>query len=238
MRSKFLVHWTGKQDFEPLVEAEKREKYAARLKDWYQNGLFARDVNELILRLPGAGEVDKIKMKHLARICFTEIRLSQAQRHSERYGKLGIGFSRDFIANKGGRPVFYNPWEAKSRWVEQNLWLAHQQGNHQIQELLTGPLAYFKPMSNGLPEDAEDYEDYYEEMEWRLVYGGPLDDTGTFLPGAEPDTFRVKFDPSDVSLIVFPDGEVMRKTIDDTEMKRFFVEHQPDLITLEHCNHL
>src|SRR4030095_9224196 len=148
MRSKFLVHWTGQVDFEPLVEAERREKYTQRLKDWYQNGLFARNVNELILRLPKPGQVDKIKMKHLARVCFTEIRLSQAARHSERYGKLGIGFTRDFIANKGGRPVFYNPWEAKSRWVEQNLWLAHQHGNHEIQELLTGPLAYFKLMSN------------------------------------------------------------------------------------------
>src|SRR5687768_11161370 len=132
MRSKFLVHWTGKKDFEFLPEPEKREKYAQRLKDWYQNGLFARNDNELILRLRKPSQVRKIKMKHLAKVCFTEVRLSQAERHSERYGKLGLGFTRDFIANKGGRPVFYNPWEAKSDWVEQNLWLAHEHGNQEI----------------------------------------------------------------------------------------------------------
>ncbi|HXM35628.1 MAG TPA: abortive infection system antitoxin AbiGi family protein [Pyrinomonadaceae bacterium] len=231
MRSKFLVHWTGK-DLEPLAEAERSEKYAARLKDWYQNGLFARSVNELILRLPKPGQVDKIKMKNLARICFTEIRLSQAESHSGRYGKLGIGFTRDFIANKGGRPVFYNPWEAKSRWVEQNMWLAHERGNDEIKELLDGPLAYFKLMSN-----ADGSEDYYEEMEWRLVHGGIFNDTGTFTAGAEPDTYRVKFEASDVSLIVVPDREVMLRILDDNDMKQVFAAHQPDLILLQDCIH-
>jgi hypothetical protein len=28
-------------------------------------------------------------------------------------------------------------------------------------------------MSNGKSEDSDDYEDYYEEMEWRLVYDWP-----------------------------------------------------------------
>ena len=35
-----------------------------------------------------------------------------AQTHAERYGKLGIGFTRDFILNKGGRPVIYIPHTA------------------------------------------------------------------------------------------------------------------------------
>jgi thioredoxin-like negative regulator of GroEL len=35
--SKFLVHWTGHRDLEPLPDHEKKEEYARRLKDWYQN---------------------------------------------------------------------------------------------------------------------------------------------------------------------------------------------------------
>ena len=33
--SKFLVHWTGHRDLEPLPDHEKKEQYALRLKDWY-----------------------------------------------------------------------------------------------------------------------------------------------------------------------------------------------------------
>jgi hypothetical protein len=47
-------------------------------------------------------------------ICFTEIRLSQAQTHAKQYGKLGIGFERDFIMDKGGRPVIYIPYKPKN----------------------------------------------------------------------------------------------------------------------------
>ncbi len=42
---------------------------------------------ELIFRLPEPGHVNKFKMKRLVRICLTEIRLSQAKDHSDRYGE-------------------------------------------------------------------------------------------------------------------------------------------------------
>lgn len=40
-------------------------------------------------------------------ICFTDIPLSLSDEHTESYGKFGIGFSREFVKNKGGNPVFY-----------------------------------------------------------------------------------------------------------------------------------
>jgi hypothetical protein len=42
-------------------------------------------------------------------------------------------------------------------------------------------------------------------MEWRVVHGGTLDTSGTFVPTSDPDVFRLPFDPTDVSVIVFPD---------------------------------
>jgi hypothetical protein len=61
--SKFLVHWTGHRDLEPLPDHEKKEQYALRLKDWYQNGLFTRLTvdPELAIRLPEPGHVNKLK---------------------------------------------------------------------------------------------------------------------------------------------------------------------------------
>jgi len=239
--SRFLVHWTGQKDFEKLREDNlKWDKYAARLKDWYQIGLFAKTADaELIFRLPEPGLVNKFKMKRLIRICLTEIRLSQAKDHSDRYGKLGIGFTREFIANKGGRPVMYTPWEAKVRLMEESAWRVWQNsaGNDEIREPLTWLLAFFKVMSNGKPEDSRGYEDYYEEMEWRLVFGESLDHSGTFTPTADPDTYRVTFEPNDVTVIVFPHEEVLQRTLNDSDMKRFFAAHQPDLVLLKDCKH-
>jgi len=40
-------------------------------------------------------------------ICFTEIRLSNARLHSERYGLLGIGVTRRFVLDRFGGPVHY-----------------------------------------------------------------------------------------------------------------------------------
>ncbi len=242
--SKFVVHWTGQKDLEPLPDADKTDQYALRLKDWYRNGLFTRKTDELVIRLPrpGHGYVSKQKMKQLARLCFTEIRLSQAKSHSQRYGKLGIGFNRDFIANKGGRPVIYLPWEAKARLLDECIWQAwdkaKSQGNHEIEKLLKWILAFCKPMSNGKPESSPDFEDYYEEMEWRLVYGESLDASGIFVPDSvQPHAFRMKFQPGDVAVIVFPNTDVMRKTLNDSDMRSFFITHQPNLLLLEDCDY-
>ncbi len=40
-------------------------------------------------------------------ICFTDIPLYLSDEHTEAYGKFGIGFSREFVKNRGGNPVFY-----------------------------------------------------------------------------------------------------------------------------------
>ena len=183
--SKFLVHWTGQRDLEPLPGSEKSDCYADRLKDWYQNGLFTRRTTdpELAIRLPEPGHVNKLKNEEFVRLYFTEVRLSQAENHSLRYGRLGIGFTSEFIANKGGRPVIYNPWEAKGRSLEESIYRAWEkastQGNAEFEALLSSIVAFCKPMSEGTPGSAA-YVDNYEEMEWRIVHGGILDTTGVF----------------------------------------------------------
>jgi hypothetical protein len=239
--SKFLVHWSGR-DLESLSDHEKKEKYALRLKDWYQNGLFTKLTRdpELAIRLSGPGPVNKLKNEQFVRLCFTEVRLSQADEHSQRYGRLGIGFNSDLIADKGGRPVIYLPWEAKARLLEQSIFEAWEKAkasaNAELEQLLGWIVAFCKPMSErpGSP----DYVNNYDEMEWRIVHGAPLDTSGTFMEDrVVPNAFRVKFDPADVSLIVFPDPDVMRQTLDDSDMKSFFGTHQPNLLLVEDCSH-
>ena len=156
IHSQILVHWTGK-DIENSLDNVKAQKYVERLKDYYENGLFSKRTKEAVIR--------RKLIKNLVRICFTEIRLSQSQTHAKRYGKLGIGFTRDFIMNKGGRPVIYIPYEADTCLLEDSIRNAYDKskGIDEIQKPLKWLLAYVKRMSDRNGE-------YYEEMVWRLLY--------------------------------------------------------------------
>ena len=148
IHSKFLVHWTGK-DIEKGCKGKKSKLYVERLKSDLERGLFAKRTEEDAIR--------KTKIKNLLRLCFTEIRLSQAQTHAKRYGKLGIGFTRDFIMNKGGRPVIYIPYKAEKdgRLLEDSIGKLYDklEGDGELLGPLKWIMAHVKRMSNGNGED-------------------------------------------------------------------------------------
>jgi hypothetical protein len=148
IHSKILVHWTGK-DIESNPSANKSQLYVERLIDDLQNGLFTKRTTEAVIR--------KKKIRNLVRICFTEIRLSQARKHAERYGKIGIGFTRDFIMNKGGRPVIYIPFEIRTdgHLLENLIRTVYDKsaGDDEIHKSTKGIMTHVKRMSNGKGED-------------------------------------------------------------------------------------
>jgi hypothetical protein len=227
IHSTILVHWTGKKDIECEPENIRPESYLERLIDYYQNGLFAKRVTE--------GTIRKWKIKNIIRICFTEIRLSQAQTHAKRYGKLGIGFARDFILNKGGRPVIYIPHTANedSRLLEDSIKNVYEKSkdnkdNKEVHKSSKWIMAHVKRMSNGKSED------YYEEMEWRLVYDESPNHKH-FTKGKGKDIFRVKFKASDIKVIIFPDEDIKQIISKNKIIRKFFSEHMPIMATLDDC---
>jgi len=229
IHSKILVHWTGK-DIENCAEDNKSQLYFERLKDALENGLFTKRTNEDVIR--------GWKIKNIIRLCFTEIRLSQAQKHADRYGKLGIGFTRDFIMNKGGRPVIYIPYKAKAdgRLLEDSIRNVHKKSkdNEEIHRSSKWIMAHVKRMSNGKSEDSEDYEDYYEEMEWRLIHDESSNNKH-FEKGKDKGIHRLKFEASDIKVIIFPDEGIMQMSLEDETIKRYFSKHMPIMVTLEDC---
>lgn len=221
IHSKILVHWTGK-DIEDSSKPDKAQLYFERLKDDCQKGLFLKRTNENVIR----GK----KIKDLLRICFTEIRLSHAQTHAERYGKLGIGFTRDFIMNKGGRPVIYIPYKAETCLLENSIGNAYEnsKNSEEIHRSLKWILAYVKRMSD------KNGEDYYEEMEWRLVYDESPNNKH-FTKGEKKGIYRLKFKADDIKVIIFPDEKTKQMSLDDKTIKKFFSKHTPIMATLENC---
>ena len=148
------------------VELEKR--YLDRLRSILKNGLWMThptepEVSELTCRL-GLG----VPSCGVARVCFTELRLSHARTHAKQYGRLGIGVKPPFVLDRGGRPVLYygNKGQGKRdaflQWCygfprkERDAHLAHflkQMRGKQV-----------RGYNKGAP-----YE-FYEESEWRIVY--------------------------------------------------------------------
>jgi len=223
IHSHILVHWTGK-DIEHCPDPNKSKLYVERLKDDLEKGLFTKRTFEDSIR--------KKKIKDLLRICFTEIRLSQAQKHADRYGKLGIGFMRDFIMNKGGRPVIYVPFDSMpdGRLLEDSIKNAYDnsEDNNEIHKSLKWIMAHVKRMSNGKDED------YYEEMEWRLVYDESSDNKH-FTEGEGSDVYRLKFAAHDIKVIIFPDENTKQLSLKDEAIRKYFSEHMPIMATLEEC---
>jgi len=230
IHSKILVHWTGKRDIENEPEARRAQLYLERLRDYYQNGLFAKRTSEDVIR--------GMRMANIIRLCFTEIRLSQVQAHSDRYGKLGLGFARDFITNKGGRPVVYIPYNASedSRLLEDSIKNVYErsQDNTGIHRSAKWIMAHVKRMSNENNDEIAGYEDYYEEMEWRIVYDENPENRH-LTQGQGKGIRRLKFEASDIRVLVFPDEDTRRISLEDDILKRYLSEHMPIMATLADC---
>jgi len=223
IHSKILVHWTGKKDIENNPSSDWTQLYIQRLLDYYQNGLFMKSTTEPTTRYR--------KIKHLPRLCFTEIRLSQAKDHANEYGKLGIGFSREFILNRGGRPVIYIPFEPKDGLLERSLTQAldNSEGNDEIHKPMISIHSYIKRMWN------EKGEQHYNEMEWRIVYDYNPNYRKYFTKGKKKDEFRFIFTANDVKIIVFPDEKTRKASFNDKIIKKFFSIHTPITVTVDEC---
>jgi hypothetical protein len=233
--SQFLMHWTGrsgKDDIESKPNEERPDLYVERLIDYYSNGLFARRTDEAVVR--------GMKIKNIVRLCFTEIRLSQVRTHSDRYGKLGVGFTREFIMARGGRPVIYVPHSAKKggRLLEESIRnvFERSKSDEETHRSAKWIMAHVKRMSDGGSPENQDYQDYYEEMEWRIVYDETPGNTH-FAKGHQKGTHRLKFRATDVQVIIFPDPATRTKALGAEKMREYLVAHMPILATLDDCVH-
>jgi hypothetical protein len=220
IHSKILVHWTGK-DIEECPEDKRSQLYVERLKNDLEKGLYTKATVEDAIR--------GMKIKNITRLCFTEIRLSQAQMHAKRYGKLGLGFSRDFIMDKGGRPVIYIPFKPKKygRLLEDSIRNVYEKStdHHDINESSKWIMAHVKRMSN------EKGEDYYEEMEWRIVHHA----NDKYIKNIHNGVHRLKFEASDIKVIIFPDEPTKQLSLKDDYIKNCLSEHMLIIGTLEDC---
>jgi hypothetical protein len=245
IHSKFLVHWTGKSiaTTVPLSDHEAH-LYTERLKKILTEGLYVRCPTEEEAKRERAfgntwGQHHSFDVC-FARLCFTEIRLSQARAHAQRYGLLGIGFDREFVMARNGNPVFYiqngvhgvaaEMFARMRGYLVERLQGGDQEAKGQIRQLEV-LMGFTRTMNE---QDRPDLK-YYDEMEWRILHSDGGERAGHFKR-IDNVLWLMPFKPSDVTLIVFPTPQVKQLALRDCQLQEIFgQEHSPMLLTLDDC---
>lgn len=227
IRSDILIHWTGKHLSNESDESKVIAGYIELLTSIYAKGLrYSYETkDEVVIGAKGASTtVPKTPM-----ICFTELRLSDVQQHTTRYGKMGIGFRREWLMRYGANPVFYVQ-NRNEGVVNTNLGIIVD--NAKKVPGLEVFLSFVKPMS----EPSQDNLINYDEMEWRMVLCSLSGHNYSDWIHFEGDTPYFKFSPNDVSIIVAPDEQTRRAILDSTEMKTYFNLHLPMMVDADKCS--
>jgi len=203
IHSDLLVYWTGSdldRSYDPCwfnedssrtsCKPKLEEGYLGRLRSILRHGLWMtvpraayEDAGEEV-RLYLKEKVEISLPEEVPRVCFTELRLSEARTHAKRYGRLGIGVKRPFLFDRGGRPVVYcGPKDIRER---DPLLCACQKV---LKDDADSALSHFlKPMHSG---KGEPY-DFYAESEWRIIHTDLLDPRSPSVPEKTgyPDTLK------------------------------------------------
>jgi hypothetical protein len=235
MRTDFLIHWTG-HDIATnryLMNDAQRGEYVTRLADILERGFWMTQPPEKIY---GANES---WIKYDAPMtCFTEIRLSDAEIHTQRYGLLGIAVNRHFVLERLGGPVHYvrnHCTEAVIGNTKALLDAIKTHSNKDLFSFFSVNCAFLKAMS----EKNTDNFVYLDEQEWRIVHTyGQVQLKNIHETGHERPKYRIPIMPDDIHLIVFPDDRTRTLALEDP---RLVVLRQggkvTPLLTVEECGH-
>jgi len=230
IHSKFLVHWTGKRFHKPTdtIIDELRDKYVETLLNILENCFEMGKGKEEIYDLDG-----KILETFVSRVCFTEIKLSAARKHSRRYGSLGLGVERDFVLKRYGNPVFYVKSGESNVAVNANKVLEFLKSNDSGSNILLDYrtlLSYFKNMNDPGLEKLE----YYDELEWRVTHLNRLESEGMLTVVDKPKhQYMLKLKPHDVKVLVFPDEETKKLAYNNSRFPRLI--ENPICLTIGDC---
>ncbi len=167
--SDFLIHWTGKDidekyqpdwtaEFQSITEDDKIiNAYLERLKYILKYGLWMTKDNEPEI-LEANGE--KFEKPLVARTCFTELKLSEARKHAQKFGRLGIGVKRYFLFDRLGSPMMYIQSKTHNIFFPPySDWFDKSKKEHEL-------YSFFKHMCS---KRALTY-DLFSESEWRIIY--------------------------------------------------------------------
>ena len=160
--SDFIIHWTGK-DIENIEKNKdkKNDRYLKRLYSILKWGLWmTKDDKDEIIKLYNGEELQR---PSVAKTCFTELKLSQAEYHAKKFGSLGIGFKRTFLFARLGSPMFYyHPGKPKNWFFPEYMNKPHFDKKNDFFS------CFYKEMCP--PKGKYWKYSFFDESEWRIIY--------------------------------------------------------------------
>lgn len=230
IRPRFLIHWTGcdisKKNPKNLSQSEM-EQFVERLKCIVREGLWMKPGEESI-----SGKENRyIKIK-IPRVCFTEIRLSQVEKHAQQYGLMGIGLSRQFVLSRYGNPVFYIQNGSDGIVVENLDIIRGHISKHEVIKALEVVLGFLKNMS----DPGKKILKYYDEMEWRIIHSDLLEREGWVSKSKQNKRLYLKFGANYIKIIIFPNRKTKEMAIEDSWLSsKLFNRKLPMIATIQDC---
>ncbi len=240
IRSKFLTYWTGKDIGREIhtLDDIKRNCYLERLYSIINSGIWMGVIEEEVFGWGDTKPKSSIKMSaHTT--CFTELRLSQSEKHYTHYGLLGLVFDRNFALERHGAPVHYVRSQADEtivgNLIQVGMWLDKQAKNgNSDAEILLGNLnvvaSYLKSMSDSEIDNFANLD----ENEWRIVHtyervkSGLIKETKQDRP-----KYKLPISQEDLKMIVLPDSECRNIITKDERIIEWFDGNFPPLLTIE-----
>jgi len=230
-RSNFLVHWTGK-DLLSCDTDEGIQQHIDRLASIYSGGLH--------LSVPPTEDIlcsvnpNDATLPNLPCICFSELRIRNADRFASDYGRMGIGFRREYLMKYGANPVFYLQ-SADSGIINTNI----SQLLKIVKPKFVGAAkvihAYCKPMNR----KGEKKLSHYEDHEWRIVQAtGGIPLPPEFKMDASSGKMSFYFDPSEVQVIIFPNNKVRTRALSNDYLNDVLMTRMPMMLDHDACSEL
>jgi hypothetical protein len=244
-----LFHWFGK-DIEQNHKLSVDEKIALYLKYLafsLKHGLRLTWQSEPLCQpgLVAAGYM----------VCFTDNKLSDCIYHSQRFGKMGLGFSKKYVLGHQGKPVIYIR-NNRLDWFARTLHDLSNGVSRTNDEKLIAQLryitAFLKPMSKSAPlrksrkakktthpmptyptnpAYARHYGpklDYYVEHEWRIVLTDSM--AQKLAKDTRDDLYRLPYRVgTELFTVVFPDLRTQSAALQDRVIKKLLVNHTPPI---------
>lgn len=261
-KSSLLTHWTGKDiskntmnldsDISRVINnisTKESHDYVDRIISIIAKGLWMTVPKESII---GHSPGDYCRLKYeTAMTCFTELRLSEAEKHCKKYGLAGIVVDRKFLLDRLGGPVLYvrsRPQEAlvgnmkvaieyleKMHTGKVTIATGCQISSEDAIECLKQIIANMKSMSfipKTDPASTEDLSEenfeYIDEHEWRITHKKSLVDNSKIISysgdgdGIRPQ-FLIPMTVSDLKMILVP-NELSRKLLLEKDEYKFCLD--------------
>jgi len=166
IHSDFLIHWTGNDIDRNLDKDWDAENASAGMQDNIVDAYIDRLKNILKFGfwMMASDDSEKIKVNGsefdkplVARTCFTELKLSEARKHAQKFGRLGVGLKRYYLFDRLGGPMHYLQFDTENLFFPP--YSSFCSANYEL-------ISFFKHMCSGRPLTY----DLLSESEWRIIF--------------------------------------------------------------------